>query len=172
VAKKIVITIEMRVSDIEQFRRLAKRFEKAADELQERLVKALRKPGGDALRAVKRAWLGVEVESSRDGQVPPDNSTGLRARIAGATEMEDIRRGVRFEVEHKRVDSRYGRTLVFGMDNLARWRHPVFGDPDIPWEQQNGEEVFYSTLIRFEPKFRKALLEEMKAIADYIVGKG
>ena len=70
------------------------------------------------------------------------NPTDLSAL---ATRIESTPTGVQIAVEPSAVDPAYGRALSFGLDGLGRWRHPVFGNTRA-WEQQYGQEVFYSTL--------------------------
>lgn len=133
-------TITMRTRGDREFVALARRFEQAAGGLSYRLTGALQEEGQQALAAVRAAWLGVDVQSSRGG----GGSTGLRARVAAATVAKPYPGGVTIEVESGRVGD-YGRTLAYGLDGLGRWRHPVFGN-ELVWAQQYGTEVFYSTL--------------------------
>ena len=133
-------TLTMRTRGDREFTALGRRFEQAAAELSYRLSGALQEEGQQALAEVRAAWLGVEVQSSRGG----GGSTGLRARVAAATVAKPHPGGVTIEVESGRVGD-YGRTLVYGLNGMGRWRHPVFGN-DLVWAQQYGQEVFYRTL--------------------------
>lgn len=150
----------------EQYRALAQRLREAGrGDLQRKLTKAIRREGDPALRAVQAAWMTVEVTSSRGG----GSSSGLRARVAAATRISILGSGIRIRVEGKRVDPVYGRSLSYGLDGLGRWRHPVFGNREV-WEQQRGQEVFYSTLRRYETRWRAGIEQAMEETARQIQG--
>lgn len=135
------MNITMRTKGAAEVRALAGRFRQGGRGLQPRLVQALHQDAAPALAAVRSAFLGVQVSSSRGG----GSSSGLRARVAAATRVETIPTGVQIAVDPAAVDSAYGKALSFGLDGLGRWRHPVWGNTRL-WEQQYGQEVFYSTL--------------------------
>ncbi|MFC5996954.1 hypothetical protein ACFQE5_22340 [Pseudonocardia hispaniensis] len=150
----------------EQYRALARRLREAGrGDLQRKLTKAIRAEGDPALRAVRAAWMTVDVTSSRSG----GSSSGLRARVAAATRISILGSGIRIRVEGKRVDPVYGRSLSYGLDGLGRWRHPVFGNREV-WEQQRGQEVFYSTLRRYESRWRAGIEQAMADVARQIEG--
>lgn len=135
------MNITMRTKGAREVRALGDRFRSGGRGLQPRLVQALQQDAAPALAAVRAAFMGVQVTSSKGG----GSSSGLRARVAAATRIETTAGGVQIAVEPSQVDAAYGRALSYGLDGLGRWRHPVFGNTRV-WEQQYGQEVFYSTL--------------------------
>lgn len=159
------MTITVSVSDRNQLRALAARLRRAAATLQTRLTNAVREEGRPALADVKAAWAGVEVQSTRGG----GSSSGLRGRVAGATEAQPIGQGVAFRVEESAVDPRYGRALVLGLDAQQTWRHPVFGNRRA-WTTQTGEEVFYRTLSAHARRWETRLERECDQVAREIEG--
>ena len=162
-----MITIRVPAQQRQRLGRLASRLRQAAGGgLQQELVDGLRREAPAALDAVRAAWMGVEVTSSRGGGTA---STGLRARVAAATEWEATGRGVHFEVDAIAVDPAYGRTLTWGLYGYGRWRHPVFGNREA-WTQQRGEEVFFKTLFGREPQWREELEQACERVARQIEG--
>ena len=162
-----MVTIRVRVTGRERLRRAADRLHRAArGGLQSRITDSVRRVGRPALGEVRAAWMSVDVRSSGDG----NEHSGLRARVAAATEARPIAQGVSYEVQTEQVDPRYGAALVLGLDNLRSWIHPVFGNPRIPRERQSGQEVFYSTLTRYEPRWRADLERVCAEVAREIEG--
>lgn len=159
------IKIRMGATGGRSCKALARRFEKAAGRLQDRLTAGVRSEGDPALQAVRAAWLGVEVTSTRGG----GSSSGLRGRVAAATRSAPIPKGVRFEVEPAAVDPAYGRSLTYGLDGLGRWRHPVFGNTSA-WTTQSGQEVFLMTIRGWAPKFEARLERVVDEVAREIEG--
>lgn len=159
------MTIKVSVSDTNRLAALASRLLHAAATLQTRLTDAVREEGGPALAEVRAAWLTVEVQSTRGG----GSSSGLRARVAAATEAHPIGQGVSFRVEEDAVDPRYGRQLVMGLDALTGWHHPVFGNRRA-WTEQSGEEVFYRTLSAHARRWETRLERECDEVAREIEG--
>lgn len=150
------MNITMRVRGADQFDATARRFRRAAANLQRRLVDALVAEGDAALAETRAAFRGIEVTSTRAGGY----SSGLRRRVAAATRMERTAAGIAFEVLPELVDARYGATLAFGLDGIGTWAHPVFGNRRV-WTTQHGAEVFYSTLggrgSRFEARLERVV---------------
>lgn len=138
-------------------------------DLQRKLTKAVRKEGQPALAAVREAWMGIEVESSKGGTAPPDRSTQLRARTARATRIQTRQTGIRIAVRAAAVDARYP-SLVFYLNGKGRWRHPVFNRRSAPWQSQTGTEVFFPTLIEFAPAWRREIVKAMEEIVREIEG--
>lgn len=156
----------VKIQGQDQYKQLARRLKDAGrGDLQRRMTKEIRIAGDPALRAVQRGWLGVEVTSSGGG----GHSSGLRARTAAATRISILGSGIRIRVEGRRVDAVYGNSLVKGLDGLGRWRHPVFGNRNV-WEQQRGQEIFYSRLVRFESRWRAGVVRAMEDTAREIAG--
>jgi hypothetical protein len=163
-------TVWMKVDGAEKYRALSRRLRQAGQgELQRKLTRAIRKEGGPALAAVRQAWLGVEVSSSKGGTAPPDTATGLRRRVAAATRIQVQQRGIRISVNSARIDP---PSLVFYLNGFPAkrdWRHPVFGNREV-WVAQRGQEVFAPTLRRFAPQWRKAIMQAMEETAREIEG--
>lgn len=154
---------QVRIGGHDDFGRLARRLRAAgARGLQRRLNSEVRRVGGPAVTAVRAAWGTVDVTSSAGG----GDSSGLRARVAAATEIEVTGSGIRVRVRSAQVDPDFGRQLVYGLDALHHWFHPVFGRE--PYVSQRGEEVFYSTLERFAPEWRAGIIRAMEDVARQI----
>lgn len=152
----------LKVHNQDVFRRLVRALNDAGNgDLRRDLVREIRAEGQPALAATRAAWPTVDVTSSRGGGTA---STGLRARIAAATKIQVQQNGIRVHVNPRQVDARYGRTLTFGMNNMGRWKHPVFGNRNY-WESQYGQEVFYKTLERYEPRWRRGIERAMDRTA-------
>jgi hypothetical protein len=152
----------------EKYRQLTRRLRDAGrGDLQRKLNKGIRREGAAMLRATQVAWLGVnvtEAPSAGGGE-----STQLRARTAAATRIQILQSGIRMSVSGNRVDPRYGKSITRGLDGLGRWRHPVHGNREV-WVQQTGQEVFYATARRFEPRFRRGVEQVMEDVAREIAG--
>ncbi|MEV1295776.1 hypothetical protein [Pseudonocardia sp. NPDC049635] len=159
------VIVWTKVEGQEKYKALARRLREASrGDLQRKLTRAIRAEGDPALRAVQGRFRTVDVTS----EGPGGSSSGLRARVAAATRISILGSGIRIRVEPKRVDPRHGRTLSFGV-NGKYWRHPVFGNTQV-WTGQRGQEVFYSTLQRFETRWRAGIERAMDEIARQIEG--
>lgn len=160
------MTITIKVSSRSRLQRAARRLREAGEGgLQARITAAIVEASPAALAAVRAAWLGVDVQSTRGG----GSSSGLRGRIAGATDFVPIGRGVRFQVDGAQVDPAYGRSLAWYVNGVGRWRHPVFGNTNA-WTQQSGETVFAPTLRAQEPQYRMQLERVLDEVAREIEG--
>lgn len=160
-----MVDITVKVGGRQRLDRLIRRLVAAAGGgLQERLGAGVVDESPAALEAVRSAWAGVDVSSSKGG----GSSSGLRARAAAATDFAPTGKGVRFEVDGPAVDSRYGRSLAWYLNGVGRWRHPTYGRS--PWQQQSGEVVFAPTLLQQEPRYRARLERVMDEIAREIEG--
>lgn len=150
-----------------QYRDLSKRLRGADRELQKDLRKRIRVAGQPALAAVRSAAGGVDMTSdpSAGGTA---RSSGLRGRLAAATRMSVTASGVRFQVQEKRVDPRYGATLTAGSEGTA-WRHPVYGNRNA-WVRQQGSPWFYPTLRSETPSFRRAVEQAVRDTLKTIEG--
>jgi hypothetical protein len=147
----------------EDYRRLSRALKDAArKDLQAELRREIRRAGQPALTATRSAALSVDMSGG-----PAARSTGLRARIAGATKLQVTASGVRFVVREKQVDPEYGTTLVAGSEG-KKWRHPTFGHR--PWKTQVGQPWFYPTLRSHGPAFRQAAVAAMHRIIRQIAG--
>lgn len=138
--------------------------------LRSNITKAARPVQGQ-LRAAARS---VQVRSSKGGQVRPDTSTGLRARVARAVRISVTRKGVRFVVSASQVDPQYGASLPRYLDGelprYRRWRHPVFGDAET-WAMQFGSPWFFRTIRRHTRRVEQAIGEAMDETAREIAGR-
>lgn len=157
----------IKVHGQDRYKRLARRLREAGrGDLQRKLTREIRRQGDPALRAVQTRFLAVDMSSQAGGGY----SSGLRARVAAATRISILGSGIRIRVEPKKVDARYGRTLSFGVNGKS-WRHPVFGNRNV-WTNttQRGQEVFYSTLTRYENQWRAGVERAMDETARQIEG--
>ena len=155
------------VHDASRYKRLARNLREAGrGDLQRKLTRAIRQEGAPALAAVRSAFLSIDVTSASGPG--GGGSTGLRGRVAAATRISILGSGIRVQVNAKRVDPRYGRTLTYGLDGLGRWRYPIYGNRN-NWGQNYGTEVFYTTLRRFEPNWRRGIQRAMDDTARQIV---
>lgn len=153
------------VTRTDQVDRLLRRLkEEGRGDLVRRMRRNIRVAGRPVVADLRRAALGVRVTSGRGGSVPPDRSTGLRARVAAAVTISTTKRGVRIRVPAGRVGE-HGRSLPRYLDaelnNYKRWRHPVFGHRERPWVEQRGSPYFFVTIRKHYPEFRRAVLAAM-----------
>jgi len=147
--------------DAARYHRVAAKLRAAGHgDLQRKLTAAIRKDGGPALAAVRAAWLGIEVGSTRGGVAPPDTSTGLRRRAAAATQMSARPTGIRISADGNAVVPGYPSVLLH-LNGQGRWTHPVFGHRRAQ-TTETGTEVFAPTLMRFAPKWESGLLRVME----------
>lgn len=160
------MTITIKVRGRSRLERVARRFREAGEGgMQRRIVEGIVDESPTVLDAVRAAWLGVEVTSEGAG----GSSSGLRARTAAATDTEPTGRGVRFAVDGAAVDPAYGRSLVWYLNGVGRWRHPVFGNLNA-WTQQAGETVFAPTIRAHEPLWMARLEAVCEEVAREIEG--
>lgn len=161
----------VKIQGQDRYKALARRLKEAGrGDLQRKLTREIRRSGTPALRAVQARFLTVSVTSEGRGRGGRGgHGSGLRARVAAATRISILGSGIRIRVEPKRVDPAYGRTLSFGV-NGKYWRHPVFGRTKSQWVGQRGQEVFYSTLTRYERTWRAGVEKAMDEIAAEIEG--
>lgn len=162
----------MKVDGADKYRRLSRRLKEAGrGDLQRRLARSVRREGEPALRDVRGAWSGVQVSgSSRGGTGRPDTSTGLRQRVTTATRIQVLQNGTRITVNSKQVDPQYP-SLPWYLDGLGKpWRHPVFGRRTTKWESQRGQEVFFRTLRRHGPQWRRGVERVVDQVAREIEG--
>jgi hypothetical protein len=151
-------------ADWQEYRRLSKALKDAARrDLQAELRREIRAAGQPALAATRAAVLGVDMSGG-----PAGRSTGLLARIAAATRLQVLGSGIRFKVQNKQVDPKYGERLVLGSEGTP-WRHPVFGNRKA-WSSQVGQPWFYPTLRSRGPAFRRAAVQAMHRIMSKIAG--
>lgn len=155
--------IELSFRGGDSLRRLADRFDRAAAVLQGRLTDAVRDEAPAAVVAVRSAWLGVEVASTGDG----GEHSGLRGRVAAATDAEPIPDGVRIRVHSPVVDAVYGQALVHGLNGSGTWHHPVFGRRGTVTVQY-GQNVFAPTLQARRAAWEQALERVVDQVAREI----
>jgi hypothetical protein len=137
-----------------QYRALAERLREADPTLKRQLRERIREEGQPALAALRTAAMGIQMSGG------PAGSTGLRGRIANATRLHVLSRGVQFRVHPEMVDPRYGATLTAGSEGET-WRHPVFGNRAV-WVPQTGSPWFYPTARAHTPAFRAAVIQAMR----------
>ena len=153
-----------------QWIELQRRLRKAADGkvLQRELNRRIQVAGRAALAAAQAGALGVDVTSSGPGGT---RGTGLRRRVADATEIKLLGRGIRIRVVARKVDPKYGRGLARSLNNSrgTPWVPPLFGDAAAPFSQQ-GQNYFEPAIEAHAGDFRKAALDAMRIVADQIKG--
>lgn len=149
-----------------QYRDLARRLRTADAELKRHLRRRIREEGAPALQAVRAAARGIDMttQPSAGG----GDSSGLRARLAAASKLSVQASGIRFTVQERRVDPRYGATLTAGSEGKP-WRHPVFGNRNA-WVRQQGSPWFYPTLRSEGPAFRAAVERAVRDTLKHIEG--
>jgi hypothetical protein len=170
-------TVLFKAEGTQKYRDASRRLRQAGrGDLQRRLTRAVKSEGQPALAAVRAAWLGVHVTplppNDRGGMGRPDIQTGLRRRVAAATQIQARQNGISIFVNDARVDSSYP-SLVYYLNGFPRrrpWRHPVFGNKNV-WVAQRGQEVFFPTLIKFAPAWRRACLDAMDQTIRQIEGR-
>jgi hypothetical protein len=164
-----VASIRVRAKGGREMQALQRRLREAANgkELRRELTLELRLAAAPAVNDVQRSVRSVEVSSSAGG----GKSSGLRGRIAAATSVRPIPMGARIFVSGKKVDARYGRTLARLMNDTGGrpWVHPLFGNPRSQ-HTQKGRDYFASAIWPHQDKFRQAVLDAMKTVADKIRG--
>lgn len=168
--------ITVRVSHTGELSRLARRFRVAGSGgFQRDLQSNIRREARPVLTQIKASVRSLEVGSTKGGTARPDTSTGLRARLAAATDVTPRGNGVRFEVHGPQVDPKYGHRLAKLTDTelAPRWRHPVFqwaGRARTKWTTSVGRPWFFVTIRGAEDQFRGAVLRAMAATARKIMG--
>lgn len=164
--------IRVRVGNTADLRRVARRLRAASTGgLQRDLAMGIRREGRPVLTQIKTSVRGLDVGSERGGVAPPDTSTNLRGRLAGATTVREHGVGVRFEVHGQQVDPRYGHRLAKLSDTelAPRWRHPVFGNRRV-WRTNVGRPWFFVTIRAAEARFAAAVRRAMASTARKIMG--
>jgi hypothetical protein len=133
---------------------VAAKLRRAGPGLKPKLTQAIRREGATAVAAIKSALMGAKFPASPSRGTGA--SSGLRRRVANSVSVAVAGEGVRIRADGKKVDSKYGTSLLLGLDGLTKIRHPVFGNRRAWVSQRGGKELFYSTLRRYEPKWRDA----------------
>lgn len=158
-------------------RMLGERIKQAGrTDLRKKMRKNIRDAGQPVVADLRRAVMGVKVTRGNDpylrrtqetGVAPRRStdrwgprSTGLRMRTARALTLSQTRKGIRIQVSARKFGD-YGVTLPRYLDTEAsprwkRWRHPVFGDPDV-WVEQSGSPWFFVTFSKHKSKFIDAV---------------
>lgn len=162
------IDVRIQVIGQDEFRALAARLRqvKAGNEIQKRLNQNLRSKGQPVIQELRSAVMGVQVTSSKGGMGKPHYERGLRAKVAKAVRMSIAAKGIRFNVESGRVDSKYGGALAKYLDSelpgYKDWRHPVFGR-DI-WTVQHGSPWFFQTIRAHADSFENACVSAINDV--------
>lgn len=188
--------MDIRVTGAEQLDALARRCRAAGDRgkgLRTELGKAIRtatKPVVADVRAAVRA-----VDSSAHGEgggsvsrhahavarmrkstsrsiAAAGRRAGLRESIARAvvvkTRMSGRTAGVRIVVDASRLPADQ-RRLPRYLDGQGRWRHPVYGNRDVP-VTQTGQPWFEVTIRRRLPAVRQQISAAMDHVARQVEG--
>jgi hypothetical protein len=170
-------TVLFKTEGTRQYRDVSRRLREAGrGDLQRKLTRAVKSEGQPALAAVRAAWLGVHVTplppNDRGGHGRPDTSTGLRRRVAAATQIQARQNGISIFVNAARVDPNYP-SLPYYLNGFPRkrpWRHMVFGNKNV-WVAQRGQEVLFPTLMKFAPVWRQGCLGAMNDTIRQIEGR-
>ena len=168
--------IRVRVSNHQQFGRLARRLREAEVDADPEL----RRAAPAVLAAVQAAVRGSSFPAQPPSRRPRGRSTGLRQRLAEATTTQPLASppGVRFTVEGAVIrpdDPRGGHALARHSDATVgriRWRHLIpNGDPEngAHWFNQKGDPWFFATIAPFEPQFTAAVERQMDRVVKHIL---
>lgn len=163
--------ITVNVGSTAELKKLARRLRAAgAGGLERELQAGIRRPAATVLAQTKAAVSGASFTGSRGGVGEPNTASGLRGKLAAATEVGPRGTGVRFQVNGPQVDNRYGTRLAKLSDTelAPRWRHPTFGRRG--WTTQKGQPWFFVTIRAGESRFRSGLERAMQIIARRITG--
>lgn len=153
--------VTVSVSGAGELHRLARRLRHA--DLRRHIRDELADTGRPVVPALRAAVMDVDVRSARGGNARPDQSTGLRRRVAANTDMSTTRSGISFRAHSRRVDPRYPQLVAYlnaGPGRFRRWPHPVFATGDRSgweWTVQFGEPWFFATVRRRRTRFRQAV---------------
>lgn len=164
--------IRMKVDSTREMKQVARRLTRAGGgkvgtDARRGLVRTARPVVGQ----VKTAALAVEVESSQGGAARPNNSTGLRARVAAAVDSAPTGDGVVLFVAGYKIGVNGTRLAQYlDSEDLPRWRHPIFGRRNNPedWAEQKGQPFFYITIRAAEPRFAAAVEAAVDKLAEEI----
>lgn len=163
-------TIGIETGDaLKQYGALITRLRRAENgvELRRQLNTRIQAAGQRALRSAQQGARGVQVSSPAGGGY----HSGLRERVANATEIKSLPRGVRIRVVAKKVDPKYGRSLARSLDAYhgQRWVHPLFGNQERQYTQQ-GQEFFHTSIAAHADDFRQGIVTAMRDMFDQIRG--
>lgn len=155
----------IRTAGAEEFRAVRRALREAGDPakgLRRNLNKSIRQAGEarvlPALRAAALALPDVSTASRRDKQ-------SIRVLIAKAIEVTTTDRGVKIIVNRRKLPKE--SDMMPHAFEKGSWRHPVFANPDRSrsdwrWVTQKGKPWFRPTVLRYEPAFRRAVLDAME----------
>lgn len=172
-----MVKIRVRVSGHEKAGRLARRLRAAADGgLRRDLGAELMRDARPVLALVRRRVLGASFPALNPSQTPQQRSTGLRLRLAEATDLRPLESppGARLFVDGSAVDpsrpSR-GHSLAKLSDGelKRRWRHQTFGDWRRPVTQA-GDPWFFASIRPERPRFAAGVNRAMEKTARRIEG--
>jgi hypothetical protein len=112
-------------------------------EITRRFRNELRAVAKPLVPVVKRAALDIPVKGT-------SGSTGLRKRLSKSVHLTvrttGKRAGVNIRADAKRMPSGQGALPAYSEGTKSPWRHPVYGNPDIPWAEQDATPWFYPAL--------------------------
>jgi len=165
----------VRVEGAERLRALARTVRQYEDgrELRKQLRVALKRSAERVQRAEQAAVqaLPSQGENARRGRPSLRRSiaraTQVRVRTAGA------RAGVMVWVNPRRMPPGQHNLPAYmeGLRPFHRWRHPVYGNPDV-WVSQRPRQWFYRTAARFETAAQRDAARAIDAIARDIERRG
>jgi hypothetical protein len=137
-------------------------------DMQTRMAKRIRQRGAPAVAAVKAAFRTAELPArpSRGGVAP----SGLRNRAASSVRASTTRGGVSIQANGRRVDPRYGTSLLLALNGLAKLRHPVFGNRAVWVTQKGTADHWYGVLDPYAAQWRADVERVMDDIVREIEG--
>ncbi|MCI0689692.1 MAG: hypothetical protein L0Y54_21020 [Sporichthyaceae bacterium] len=131
--------MKITISDGGALRDLSKALKTLGDgkQIRAELTKTLRGEVTPIVGAVQAAYRANPSRTGK-GRLRPALAKATRAEVRTAGK----RAGVRVIVDGRRMPSGMGRIPQYYEGVLPRWRHPVFGNPDV-WVAQRPQPTFY-----------------------------
>jgi hypothetical protein len=183
-----LLRITTNVQQVQQFRDLSKRLkEKGRGDLRKQLNKSIKDAGRPIVEDVRNAAQGLHSTSSHGGGAKQRQrfsasrarseraaanalrrDGGLRRRVASATTLEAIQRGVKFVVRSAQLPPDQ-KNLPRHMNSEKGTRHPVFGNRD-NWVTQkwNPAGFFSKTISQKSHNFRRYIGTKMEEVKKQI----
>jgi len=101
--------------------------------------------------------------------IPSKHDGTLRRELARATTLQvrsvGKETGIKVRVDGRKMPGSK-RGLPSRMEGKVRWRHPVFGDPDV-WVGQNAHPYFYKNVEPLSLKVRAQIFQILNEAARY-----
>lgn len=193
------IRVSLAAQNVDKWRDTAKRLRKAGEQgqtLRKKLRTEIANAGKPVLDEVRQAVFDLRVTSSHGGGTTrrkqfaalqaarrahkrggdvraaavraAKHPHSLRRDVAAATKLQITTKGVRFVTSSSQLPESQ-RTLPRHLDSPKGWRHPVFGNR-ANWVSQRGGPWFASTISKWAPEFRAAIVKAMDDTVSEIEG--